>query len=33
MAALNTMVDGPDNVLAPDATQPVALVHWFCMSS
>jgi len=26
MAALNTMVDGPDVVLAPDATQPVALV-------
>jgi PAS domain S-box-containing protein len=26
MAARNTMVDGPDIVLAPDATQPVALV-------
>src|SRR5215510_269610 len=26
MAALNTMVDGPDIELAPDATQPVALV-------
>jgi two-component sensor histidine kinase len=26
MAPLNTVVDGPDIVLAPDATQPVALV-------